>query len=293
MMDASQGFPDPGGVKGPSALQRPGVFRFYYSGIIKLMNPAIRLGKQLIYLAVFLFVVGSICYLGYRWMFPYIPPPTPTPTPTINNIEIISSKLFSSAGGDYDFLAQVRNPNADFGSPEVDYEVTFTGDAGPETRTGSFYIMPGQTKYVVLMMQRFSQPVTEAAMKIKSIDWKKLNPLAPAGISLTVRNPVFVPLNQPGVYAKARSDVFNDSGFDLNLVDIVVVLMDANNEPISVNTSEIRTVLSKTNRGFEAVWTSPVSGQVSRVVVEANANVFGDENFIKAYGGEERFQQMY
>jgi hypothetical protein len=261
------------------------------------MEEGRRKRKQALIAGIFFLIVGGLGFLIYRGIYP--PPPSPTPNPTINlaPIEVINRWLFNVENNDYDFLVKVANPNTDYGSPNVEYELIFFNSAGAQIskKTGSFYILPGQVKYVADLPLKFQEPISRVDFAIRSVDWQKLSPLAATGVNLVVKNyeNSYVEVQQPGVFSKAGGKVLNDSDFDLDRVDVVVVLFDENGTPLGVNKTVINTFLAKTIRGFEAAWPSPFVGKVARVDAEANTNVFENSNFLRQYGGQEKFKQMY
>ena len=259
------------------------------------MNEVARRSKQIWIAISFFLIIGSIGFGIYRSFTPT--PPSPTPNPTINlaPLRVVSTKLFNVQNNDYDFLAKVANPNADYGSGNAEYVLTFYNASGQQvsSKTGSFYILPGQTKYVINSPLRFEQSISRADFKIESVDWQKLNSFAASGVSLVIKSASYVRLNQMGTFAKAGGEIFNNSDFDLNKVDIFLVLLDQTETPMAVNKTEIRTFLARTTRGFEVTWFAPFVGEINRVNAEANANVFENSNFLRTYGGQEKFKQLY
>jgi hypothetical protein len=253
--------------------------------------------KQVFIAFVFFLIFGGFSFLIYRSVRPPLPEPTPNPTINLSPIKIIDHWLFNIKNNDYDFLAKVTNPNTEYGSPSVEYELIFFNSAGTQVskKTGSFYILPGQTKYIVDLPLKFQEPVSRVEFIIKSVDWQKLAPLAAQGVSLIVKNyeNTYTQIQQPGVFSKAEGRVLNDSDFDLDKVDVIVILFDENNVPLAANRTIINTFLSGTTRGFEVAWPLPFSGNVARVDAEANTNIFENSNFLRQYGGQERFKQMY
>lgn len=270
--------------------------------IIISMEAAQRKTKQFFTALVFFVIVGGIVFLIYRRVSPPLPPPTPNPTINLAPIRVSFQKLFnvsllSNQSNDYDFLAKVTNSNTDYGSPDVEYKISFLDLAGNpvSTKTGSFYILPGQTKYVVVVspLGKFSQLLSNAIFTITSVNWQKLDLLAANGISFVASNVSYSQISQPGTFAKVGGNIFNNSDFDVNQVDVAVVLLDQDNSPIAINKTTINTFLAKTKRGFEVTWVAPFVGQIGSVYAEANTNVFENSNFLRRYGGQKRFQQYY
>lgn len=259
------------------------------------MEESQRKRKQALVAVIFFLIIGGLGFLVYRGVRP--PSPTPTPNPTINlaPIQIVNRWLLNVENNDYDFLAKVTNPNTDYGSPDVEYEISFFNAGGTRIsqKTGSFYILPGQTKYLIDSPLKFQERISRAELAVKSADWQKLGSLALAGANLVVKNSSYNPILQPSVFAKVGGEVLNNSDFDLNKVGISVVLFDSENNPLAVGQTEINTFLAKTSRGFELTWFAPFVGNVARVDAEANTDVFENSNFLRQYGGQERFKQMY
>ncbi|MBI4160544.1 MAG: hypothetical protein HY506_01395 [Candidatus Yanofskybacteria bacterium] len=244
---------------------------------------------------VFFLILAGIAFLIYRGSRPPTPPPTPNPTVNLAPIEIISSNLFNIQSLDYDFWAQVRNPNVDFGSGNASYEISFFNSAGTviSKKSGSFYILPGQTRYLVDGPIKSTETISRAQIKILSVDWQKLSQLGTIGVPLLVRGASYVEVLQPGIFSKVGGNIFNSSDFDINKADVIVVLLGQSDKPVAVGRTEIRTFLAQTTRGFEISWFSPFVGKVIRIQAEAYTNIFENLNFLRTYGGGEKFKQLY
>jgi hypothetical protein len=259
------------------------------------MEEGQRKTKQALIAVIFFLIIGGLGFLIFKRVWPSLPAPTPNLTINLAPIQVVFTKLFNVEGNGYDFLAKVTNPNTDYGSPEVVYEILFFNMAGTEIlrKNGSFYILPGQTKYVVDLPLKFQEAVSRVEFSIKSVNWQKLALPAAGEIALLVKNDSYVQILQPDIFSKAGGEVLNNSDFDLNKVDVTVVVFDESNIPIAAGKTEIGTFLAKTTRGFEVKWYTPFVGNVARLGAEANTNVFENSNFLRRYGGQERFKQMY
>lgn len=251
--------------------------------------------KQAIVLVIFILIVGGLGFGAFRFFVP--PTSIPTPNPTINLIplQVISTKFLNVKNNDYDFLVKVTNRNLDYGSGNVGYELKFydTSNTQFTSKTGSFYILPGQTRYVLDSPLSFDRQISKVDFQIKIVDWQKVDPLATNGTSLVVRNVNFSLSNEQGTYAKAGGSVVNTSDFDFNSVDVIAVAVDFSGTAVAVNKTNIRTFLANTERGFEVSWFAPFLGNVDYVDAEADTNVFNNLNFLRQFGGSQRFQQRY
>ena len=259
------------------------------------MTDTQRLTKQILIALIFFLIFGGLGFLLFRTVNPPPPPPTPNPTANLAPISIALTKLLNVQNNDYDFVAKVVNPNTDYGSAEAEYELKFYGAANTiiSSKIGNFYILPGQTKYIIDTPLKFSEPISRVELIVKSVDWQKLDPIGVSGVPLIARNVNYQETRQNNLFGRAEGLILNNSDFDLGRVDALVLLFDSGDNLLAVNRTEIRTFLAKTTRGFEVSWFSPFIGRVARVEVEASTNVFENSNFLRQYQQPERFQQFY
>jgi len=211
--------------------------------------------------------------------------------PDLGPPEIVSTKLIEAGENDYDFVAEILNPHKEFGASEVVYELIFYNGNDEEIlkEEGIFYILPAQTKYLVLTFITTERNVTKTEMKIKSAKWQKIDSLE--GMNLIVRNEKYT-IAGNGRSSSLEAVILNDSDFDFDTVDIEVVLKDSAGKIIAANRSEIRTFVARTERQFSVTWPFAVKGKVSKIEIKPSTNLFENSNFIKSYGSEvEKFQE--
>lgn len=211
--------------------------------------------------------------------------------PELGPPKVISTKLIKAGERDYDFVAEILNPHKDFGAPEVNYELTLFNQGGEKLirREGIFYLLPEQTKFVILPFLTTENNVGNIDLKIKSAKWQKLESLE--GMNLIVRREKYN-IFDGGSSSALEAVIFNDSDFDFEVVNIDVVLRNAKNDIVAVNRSEIRTFKARTERSFSAQWPFPITGQVIKKEIMPSTNLFENSNFIKRYGSEiEQFQR--
>ena len=256
------------------------------------MNPVVRILKQLVVASFFILIIGGIGYFAYSRFQP--PLVLPTPTASFLPIETISVNLLNVSGSDYDVVARVRNPNTRFGSPRVAYEFVFYDITNTEIfrKPGIFYILPGQTKYIVASPVFLPSKASLAEIKINNVMWQELDQISEGGINLVATPPNYTIFKLPALYSRLSSFVVNNSDFDLGKADVAIVLYDKQNEPIALNKTEITTLTSRERRGFEVSWFKPFEGTPERFDIEVYTNVFSNANFIKTFGKTERFQQF-
>jgi len=271
--------------------------------------------KQILFGAVFVTVFGLLVFGLYKSL-----QPTPTCFDKVQNqeeegidcgavcgniclqalppVKVLSSQIFLIRTidnfADYDALFKVNNPNVTFGSGNVEYDLRLF-DANDNTilsKTGSFYILPGQTKYIYEPLLKTELPAVSAELTIKKVDWQKLEGVFNEDIKLATKAKDYLLDGKPGVFSRVVGTISNLSDFDLNMVDVVVVLFK-NNIPVGANRTDMRTLTAGEDRFFEVDWINQISETPDRVDVEASANIFNDSNFIKLYGIPEKFQGFY
>lgn len=208
--------------------------------------------------------------------------------PAIMPINIVSSQFLKVGEGDYDFVAQLSNPNVSYGASRIEYSLGST--------SGSSYILPGQTKWLVLTSLKIIDGIDNVQLVIKNAQWEKLN-MPDNAVNLMLRSKDYHPV-QKGLPAgeagtELKGVLYNDSNYDFDKIDVAVVLFDDLGNIVGVNKTDIRTFISKSERGFNVVWPFVLSGNAVRQEIEASTNLFENSNFIKSYGTQEKFQKFY
>ena len=211
--------------------------------------------------------------------------------PDLEPPTIKSTQLIKAGEGDYDFIAEIVNPHQDFGASEVDYELTLFngGDAELYKEQGIFYVLPGQTKHLILTHLTTEKNVTKIEFKILSATWQKIDSLE--GMNLILKAQKYINLPTGGTALDAT--INNDSDFDFVAVDIDVVLYNSRGDIIAVNRSDINTFLARTERAFRVIWPFNINGKVASIEVFPSTNLFENSNFIKRYGSEVQKFQTY
>lgn len=208
-------------------------------------------------------------------------------------LNVISSKLIQIKEGDYDFLAKVSNTNPTHGSGKVKYDVVLKDDAGSIVKTvgGEFSILPGQTRYVLVSPIQLDGIAVSAELIIKEPNWVQLTDFNVGDIKFTDRKKEYIEIKDT-IFSKVEGIVFNDSDFDFDRVEILVILYDSGGEVIAVGATNVRTFANNTESFFEVNWFDPFRGAVSRIDIQTTTNVFENLNFLRTYGEDEQFQRF-
>ena len=206
--------------------------------------------------------------------------------PAIMPIEIISSQFLKIGEGDYDFVAQVFNPNTSFGASRVEFSLG--------SSLGSFYILPGQTKWLVLTALKIGGEVGDLKLVIKNAQWEKLD-MPDNAVNFVLRRKDYriAQASPSGQGSELDAILFNNSNYDFDKIDVAVILFDDTGNIIGVGKTDVRTFIAKSERGFNVAWPFALPGNVARQDVEASTNLFENSNYIKSYGSQEKFQKFY
>lgn len=216
----------------------------------------------------------------------------------INPPQIISKKLFkldnpskNSSYYLYDFFVIIKNQNSDLGSGDINYELNFFDKDNNIifSKLGSLYLLPGQLRYEVIPSIKTKNEIYEIDFKIKSVSWQKLKEFIPQALFIVKTQELLDENSAP----KIKGILFNNSNFNFDKVDVYAVLYDQNNNPIAVNKTDIRTFLAKKESFFEMKWLKKFPEKIERIDIQAYTNLFKNENFIKEYGTQEKFQEFY
>ena len=185
----------------------------------------------------------------------------------------VSIQKLKVPGDDYflDVLVKVTNPNKDYGAGNIQY--TF-GEINSD-----FYVLPAQTKHLVIHSSLESE---KASLNVADFKWEKLNLFKAADIDFVVKNSSFKS-------SELEAVVYNNSDFDFDTVDVVVILYGEEGNVLGVNKTALNTLLSRTDRYFKVSWPNQIDGVV-RSEVEVNTNIFNNSNFLRRYGTPEEFK---
>lgn len=227
-----------------------------------------KLKRQLIFAAVLVAILGTVSFVTYQTV-----KPSASCTDGILNqdeekidcggscaackvvrfsdIEVLSYQSFF-AGGAYDAVAHVRNPNAQHGTRALAYTFHFF-DANKNViaeKKGTTYLLAGQTRYIV----ENNIDTKEAAFVTFTIDsfgaWEMQGTLT-GQVVLPIFSKKYERVDaREGSFARVGGTVENQSDRTFASVDINVVLVDKNKKPIAVGKTELDNVRFREDRAF-------------------------------------------
>jgi len=211
----------------------------------------------------------------------------------VKNIEVLSVKSVPTQNNFYDLMAQIKNPNQNYGSGKVPFAFKVYDSNGNliVQFSGQTYILPNQTKYIIKSKAEISRSFNKAEVSFGEIKWEKLiDYQAP---DLVIQQKEYQLLDYQGSgFSQAKGALVNKSDFDFNQVDVDILLFDSSGRLVGLNTTAINTLLSGQKRDFVATWFNEIGGQITVVEMEAETNIFDQDNYLPTGQSiPERFQQ--
>ena len=201
----------------------------------------------------------------------------------VQALEVQSVDLVKTPAGDHDLAIQLYNPNTNYGVAAGRYQLTIGG----QVSSHNFYMLPGQTKDLVLTSLKGVTDGAMASVIVKDIQWQKVT--GDTSVSLTSSNDKYTVSGNQSTF---ETTIFNNSDFDLDSVDVGVIVKDSYGAVVATNITTIQTVLSRSSRYLKVSWPFGLPAD-ARVSVDIGTNIFNNTNFLKTHGNQEKFQQLF
>lgn len=194
------------------------------------------------------------------------------------------TKIIPVEGDLYDLAAQIENRNINYGTGSLPFVFKIYDSKNNliKESNGRSYIMPREKKYIIETINIVGDP-SKILLEFKDIKWQKFK------FTENLNLPIFgqrLDLSGKNNYAAyAEGTVYNQTKFDLDAIDINVVVYDLKGNPIVANKTQKNTIKSGDGRFFEVIWPKSFASDLSTVKVDAQAytNAFSDANFIKTF----------
>ena len=209
---------------------------------------------------------------------------------------VVEEKAFVFGGeGKYDVMMKIKNPNDRFGAEKFKFYFQLKDASGKiiAERLGEKFILPSEEKYVVEVGLETAEDPALAEVAISDYAWKEFSEyVEEPQVNIFQKK---YDLVSGGVgFSKLSALVRNESYYDFNVIKINVILRDGNKMPVALNSTEMRTVHSGEERDFVLIWPASFPGDVDvdKIDIEAEADVFDNQNFIKTfYQDTKQFQK--
>jgi len=205
--------------------------------------------------------------------------------PILSDLVVTESAwVLGGKGNEYDVVAKISNPNNDYGASSVPYTFRVIDVSGAVLmeKTGTSFILPKEEKYIVEMSIPISGTPSRVDVTLGKVGWEKF-----AGYkekpAIDVYNRSFARVTSGVGFGQAKGLVVNNSPFDFTNLGIVVVLRDGTGKVVALQKTEQDTLRSGEQRDFTLLWPDFFPGDVEKVEVQTDANVYRTDTFIRTY----------
>ena len=195
--------------------------------------------------------------------------------------------------GVYDVLGKIYNPNDEIGASVFHYTFELKDQSGKVLveREGESFILPQETKSLIELNLPFAEVPFSATLRISEIGWERFSGYqSKPTISIYQRR--YDQISSGVGFGEAYGLVVNESPYDFRTISVKVVLRDASGKPLAFNMTQMNTVNAKEERDFRLVWPTAFPGVVSQVEMEADADIYHSDNFLRQYLPGGRFQNL-
>lgn len=275
------------------------------------MNTFGRIFRKLFFGGFFLFLAIGSSYYIFKAYFPTLPscidniknqdeigldcggvcgvecPPLPPPEDT-KPIEVVWAKVFYSNVGTYDLAARINNPNEKWGVSEFKYNFIARDSDGAIVieKNGTSYLLSKSYDYLIIPSVKSDKNPVSAELSIvkEGQKWEEVSSSYDnLFASFLFREKIYTAKDENG-YHLVSAKLKNTTTYDFDKIDIKVVLYDANDEPVAVNVSDLRTVRSGEERQLRLFWVTALQEEVFSQDFKAITNIFDSQNFITRFG---------
>lgn len=210
------------------------------------------------------------------------------------DVEVVKTAFVASGSEAYDLVVWLKNPNEAYGAKLVSGSFLLSGEGGKslgEVRASSF-LLPGETKYIVKqgIASIGGERVVSVTWKMGEVSWVDMQEIT--GINLNIVDRKYEEVTTGVGFSKVTGLLRNDSTYDWNDVGISIVLLDRSGNLLAVHGTSRQTFRSGEKWDFQLVFPVRFPGDVADVTMQAETNVYNNENFLKANLPGGRFQSL-
>lgn len=221
-------------------------------------------------------------------------PPPPPPVveeerpPDDFQIQSAEAQIVPSNGQQnlYDFYVRLINTDPNWGVSQLDYEITLLDAAGNQvgSRERSTYILPNQDRSLIELSIPTESPAVSSRITLDPVMVQKLKEFARPKVSV-----IDLELTEVNNKTRLTGNVVNESPFGFDQVDILITLLDANDQVVGLNYTNVNDLLSETKRFFAVSWNQTFPQNVRPVVTPA-VNVYSADAFLDVYSSGQEFE---
>lgn len=194
-------------------------------------------------------------------------------TPTVSPVSVTSL-----GSGVYAAVVQVSNQNLDLSADNVPYQFSFYNSQKQQiySESGQLFLLPNQTKYVVLPRFTAPEPVAYSDFQFSgNIPWQKR--LSIPTVNLTTSLPSSSQQASPPAFV-VQGSFTNQSPYTLAQVELTFVLFDNNNNIIGTSERDEFTVAPFELRSYKQLWPNIFATNLGSIEVFADTDSLDPNN---------------
>ena len=230
-----------------------------------------RLSKQIVIALIFILIISLPVILFY--VFRDKEAVIIQEKPNLSNLTLTKTKAVKVNQDKYDLIARIKNPNPNHGAKDFSYSFIFIDESGKQVDEfkGKGYILPSETKYLVIPGVKLKTSKTDFKFKINEIEWLEFTDSFPS-LPIFEKN---LNLNQPSEgFASFDGVVLNKGLIRYDEVEIIIILLDELDEILTINFTTLPTISSGEKKNFTLIWSEPFEGKPTKFDIQAYVNPF-------------------
>lgn len=212
-----------------------------------------------------------------------IPPP-----PGVENFKQIRTVIIPLRNNSYDLVAEIQNPNKDWGAKSLYYKFSLYGEKNEFIADfdGVDFIMPAASgeeyKYIVRHINDVNGQPKIAKLELTKIVWQSI-PSYIKRPKFSVSYEVFNNTIAANGIISAEGVVENASLYDFNNIFIKVIITGESGDIVGAASTNMNTMRSYEKRYFKVTWDEPFREKVKDNGVKwyVETNILDSDNFIK------------
>lgn len=212
--------------------------------------------------------------------------------PQVENARVTEKEMIQAGAAKYDALVKIENPNPLYGVANFEYSFDFLDEGGKIVfqSKGTSFLLPAEQKYLLVFNVPAEPKPATFEFRIKAFNWKKFSGYEEPALPIFEKEFNFT--SGGSSFAELRAKFQNRSDYDFRRITTKAVIRNSAGKPLAVNETNSNDV--RVNEEREVIFSWPDSFEqdidVSRIEIEAEANVFDAENFMKKYGSHGQYE---
>lgn len=198
---------------------------------------------------------------------------------TLKGIKILWVKALRTSDQNYDLVAQIENPNQNYGLRSFGYKFSLydLNNQLIAEKSGSSFILPRGERYLLEFKIPASGSLAKVVLDIdKDIRWERIKDYLPPEVNVFDKK--YEVLKNGTVFSQASANIKNSSRFDYKNVGVSVVVFGSDGEPMAVNSTSLDLLGSGQERYVSVPWFFEILGSAVNLDIESEVNMYIQPN---------------